>query len=317
MKQGPQNGTTEMQQDLVKRTRKPVADWPNKTKTQERLLNDMLVKVEKASKLVRKYVSLEEKQGRGHRKNRPVKIFKNVSPPRRRELQRAGQDVAEVMSEFHTVATIKNGVDFDSWTGQAFEWIGKKTRIRSKEDMQTLFQIDWAYGWNSITFDDQGLKINSPQRLVFNFLPSNSDVDTVRFHFKVTQQEQKQSQAICAFEFGCRWIILTPIGYYFSPKELSPVKKGLNQVVTIALRALKNSRLKSKQKLAYKVGESLTILIHMRDNRSEWIVKDSDDVQRFVLPVNSKDTKQNLRLMLSSSASLSVIEVGKKTVLGQ
>lgn len=293
-------------------------DWPLPSEAQNRLLKKLAQVMDEATKFSQTTPFLRGERGERGKSGKSGKKGKKGRNRRfmgeaAKKVRRLGENLGSTLGEFYAVSKVEERGAFDEWTQSAFRFGQGQWSFGSYSEFQKVFSLEGSLRPRALSFGEDGLRPTRKRSIVtFNLKPEHESFDSARFQFSLTDDESSRHDFLVSFYHCGQSVVFTKSGYAIFPGDHSETEKGGMNRSSILSSALRRGIPRGQRVLSYQAGEKLTIFIHQREDGSEWIVKDSNSVQRFFIPSQSKS--KGLQLKVGYSTRFLSLELGEKTV---
>ncbi|MDF1662815.1 MAG: serine/threonine-protein kinase, partial [Planctomycetota bacterium] len=291
---------------IEKNSPTPLKDWPVPTEVQERLLNKLAGQLKEGAAL---HAALPKNRGSG-KWGKKTRLLGELG----RKIRQLGIEIGSVLGEFYQVSKIDNLTAFNSWVESAFRWEKKSWTFNSISELEKPFRIGLLPRNRTIEVDGEGARVTGKRgALPLHLLPAHATFKSARFQFKLTRDETPKYDFILSIERAGYTVVITSLGYYITHNSDTADNKGSGAQELILATVMRRGIFAGKNLLKLLPDETLTIFLHHREDGVEWIVKDSDSIQRFLLPKQGGESRE-LLLKVGSSARLLSLDFGEKNV---
>lgn len=290
-------------------------DWPLPSEAQSRLLKKLAQGIEEAAKFSQSTPFIRGERGdRGKGgKNGKLGRKRRFNGENAKKVRRLGERLGSTLGEFYAVSKVEERGAFEEWTQSAFRFGQKQWSFGSYSEFQKVFSLGDNLRPRALSFGADGLKPTRKRSMVsFQLKPEHEAFDSARFQFSLTDDEASRHDFLASFYHSGHSVVFTKSGYVIFPGDHTENEKGSVNRSSILASALRRGIPRAQRVLSYQAGEKLTIFIHQREDGAEWIVKDSNSVQRFFIPSRAKG--KGLQVKVGYSTRFLSLELGEKTV---
>lgn len=283
-------------------------DWPVQSRAQQKLIGQLASQLNEATAI---WDELPKKRDFGKKREFGKR---RLAPGKGKKIRRLNEAIGQSVGELYNVSRVDDQGAFQAWAKSAFQWTKKSLIFRSEEQLRKAFAPKNSSRVKNFTVDQGGVRVTKRRDIVaFALNKELEGFESARLQFKLVKGLGPKHEFLLGIESQDYAVIFSAQGYYVIPGSNSINNDGMQTRGAIMASVLRRGISPSKKILNFEVNETLTIFIHRREDGLEWIVKDSDSTQRFLLP-KRRSGSDELLLRVGSSAQFLSLHLGEKTV---